>query len=164
MIELKIVHTKDFMNKLLNTTCFDAFLLEEAMIQTYNIFSIDGHVQKSFYGPEESDQHPYPLSIWSDMRNVCLSLIRGKHTPVSFKFVLHCKEETVAALLEQDSSVLSPDQIAAYVLSIRFSEGSVSLTTGTAIRTFILDKSYEQIWDRYIRSFLSQNEIAFEEL
>ena len=164
MIELKILHTKEFMNKFLNSTCFDSFLLEEAMIQTYNIFSIDGHIQKTFYAPEESDQHPYPLSCWCDMRNVCLSMIRGKQTPVSFKFVLHCKKETVAALLEVDAPALSPDQITAYVLTIRFSEGNITLTTGTAIQTFILDKSYEQIWDKYIRSFLSQNEIAFEEL
>jgi hypothetical protein len=164
MTELKITHTKDFMNTLLNGSCFDHFLLEEAVIQTYNTFSIDGHICPEFYGADDDSLHPFELSVWNQMKPVCLNLIRGKHTPVSFRFVLHCDSETVRRLLQESDTGIDPEQIAAFVLNIRFQNGIVTLTTGTAIRTFILDKSYEQIWDRYLHSFLSENGIAFEDL
>ena len=37
-------------------------------------------------------------------------------------------------------------------------------TTGSAIKTFSLDKSYEQIWDDAFKRFLTAHEIEFEEL
>lgn len=42
MIALQIKEIKSFMGKLLGTECFDSFLLEEAVITTYNTFRIDG--------------------------------------------------------------------------------------------------------------------------
>ncbi|MCH4193074.1 MAG: DUF5721 family protein [Butyrivibrio sp.] len=164
MTELKITHTKDFMNKLLNGSCFDDFLLEEATIQTYNTFSIDGHICPEFYEGDDATRSPYALSLWRQMKPVCLNLIRGKHTPISFRFVLHCNPEIPGRLLQDANVNIDLQQIAAFVLNVRFQNGSITLTTGTSIRTFIPDKSYEQVWDHYLHSFLSENEIAFEDL
>ena len=38
MIALQIKEIKSFMGKLLGTECFDSFLLEEAVITTYNTY------------------------------------------------------------------------------------------------------------------------------
>ena len=37
------------MGRLLGTEAFDAFLLAEASITTYNTFIIDGHMEKAFF-------------------------------------------------------------------------------------------------------------------
>lgn len=48
MIALQIKEIKSFMGKLLGTECFDSFLLEEAVITTYNTFRIDGRINREF--------------------------------------------------------------------------------------------------------------------
>ena len=82
---------KDFMNKLLLSDTFDYFLLEEGTIITANGFQIDGRVRKEFYTKEEQEDEnlcPYEFSLWKDIRPLCFQLIKGKRTPLSFKFVL----------------------------------------------------------------------------
>ena len=49
MIALQIKEVKSFMGKLLGTECFDSFLLEEAVITTYNTFHIDGRINREFF-------------------------------------------------------------------------------------------------------------------
>ena len=61
MIALQIKEIKSFMGKLLGTECFDSFLLEEAVITTYNTFRIDGRINREFYSDEEwenKETHP----------------------------------------------------------------------------------------------------------
>ena len=41
------------MNALLLSEQFDSFLVEEAIITTYNTFHIDGHLVRDFYTNEE---------------------------------------------------------------------------------------------------------------
>ena len=85
---------KNFMGKLLGTDAFDSFLLAEAVITTYNTFTIDGHMEKEFFtGDINNDDAlpPYEFSKWEDMRALCFDLIKGKRTPLNFKFVLHLK-------------------------------------------------------------------------
>ncbi len=165
MISLRITQTKDFMQKLLSSDAFDLFLLEEAFISTYNTFSIDGHLQKDFYGKEESDipALQYGFSLWKDMKSICYQLIKGKYTPLNFKFVLHLMPEYVKGILEKGNSPLLPEQIKAYVLNIRYDGTAVTIITGTCYETFCLDKEPEQLWDQAVRTFLSRKEIAYEE-
>ena len=42
MIALQVKEVKSFMGKLLGSSCFDSFLLEEATISTYNTFQLMG--------------------------------------------------------------------------------------------------------------------------
>ena len=49
-------------------------------------------------------------------------------------------------------------------LNIRYDKGRVTCVTGTAFTTFIMDKSVDALWDQYIRSFLAEAGLDFEEL
>ena len=83
MISRKITELKHFMTRLLASDCFDSFLLEQAIITTYNTFTIDGHLERNFYTSEEWEDPslcPYDLSCWADIRPICFSLIKGKKT------------------------------------------------------------------------------------
>lgn len=49
MQAFQILDVKGFMGKLLLSSTFDAFLLSEATITTFNVFSIDGHFHPDFF-------------------------------------------------------------------------------------------------------------------
>ena len=102
MLALKVASTKTFMNHLLVADTFDNFLMAEAMISTANTYQIDGHINKEFFSGNELSAPPsYEFSEWKDMKPLCFNLIKGKRTPLFFKFVLHLKPEAVGKLLAQ---------------------------------------------------------------
>lgn len=167
MIAWKITNVKQFMGKLLASDTFDLFLLEEASITTYNTFSIDGHQNKDFYTAEEWEDkeiRPYDFSLWKTIRPICFDLIKGTHTPTSFRFVLHLLPEHVASILQKGNTAVTADQIRAFVLNIKYDGSVLTLVTGTAFHSFVMDKTPDQLWDVAIRQFLSKKEISYEEL
>lgn len=167
MLALQISSMKTFMQHLLNNDTFDIFLLEEASITTANTYTIDGHMNRDFFSAEELEAGevcPYAFAPWSDMRGLCFNLIKGKHTPLSFKFVLHLKPSQTEQLLKQENCSISADQIKALVLTIRYDGGKAVLTTGSAYHTFLMTKEPELIWDKALTRYLDRKEIAFEVL
>ena len=167
MLALQIKDVKHFMGKLLGTELFDSFLLEEATIVSYNTFHIDGRLNRDFFSCEEWDEpsvRPYEFSEWKNIRPVLFDLIKGKKTPVSFKFTLHLMPQFVAGVLKPSETAVTEDQVKALVLTCRFEEGTLTLITGTSFHTFLLDRSVEPLWDKMIKAFLNKKEIAYEEL
>lgn len=167
MIALKITNVKQFMGKLLAGEDFDSFLLEEAVIRTYNTFTIDGHQNKDFYTAadwEDRQIRPYDLSAWKTVRPICFQLIKGRQTPAAFQFVLHLMPEYTASILPKDKTAVTPQQISAFVLNIRYDGTTLTAVTGTALTTFLPDKTPDQLWDQAIRQFLSKRDISYEEL
>lgn len=167
MKAFKILETKNFMSRFLMSDCFDDYLLAEASITTYNTFVIDGHIVSDFYKNNESDadalQIPYAFSTWKDMRGICFELIKGKRTPVSFRFTLHFKPELAEHLLSQSEAALSSKNLAAFVLNIKYQDGVVFLVTATSYQSFIADKTLDILWDSYLHAFLVAKEISFDE-
>ena len=160
MIALRIKQQKNFMAKLLTTDLFDTFVVEEATIDTFNTFSIDGRIHKEFYKdsdePEASSDSEF--SGWSKIRPIALSLIKGRQTPLGFKFILHLGNDKKTELLKDADMDISPDQLSLGI-NIRYSQGEVIITTGVSYAIFTLDKSAEKAWDEYIPSFLESNDI-----
>ncbi|WP_026518746.1 DUF5721 family protein [Butyrivibrio sp. FCS006] len=160
MIALKIKQQKNFMAKLLTTELFDSFLVEEVTIDTFNTFTIDGRIHKEFYKDSEEAEVALnnEFSNWAKIRPIALSLIKGKQTPLGFKFILHLSDSDKLALLQNADMDISPDQISLGI-NLRFSQGEVIITTGVSYNIFTLDKSAEKAWDEYIPSFLESNGI-----
>ena len=156
MIALQVKEVKSFMGKLLGSSCFDSFLLEEATISTYNTFHIDGHMNRDFFSSEEWDDpelRPDDFSAWKNVRPLCFDLIKGRKTPSGFKFILHLMPRFIPA-----------DQVKALVLTCKYDGSGLTLVTGTAFHTFIMDKSVDVLWDRTVRTFLTKKGIGFDEL
>lgn len=166
MIALQITSMKTLMNQLLAGDTFDIFLLEEAVISTANTYTIDGHINKDFYPADERGQDclPYEFQCWSEIKGLCFNLIKGKNTPLYFKFVLHLKPENITALLEKENCSVDASQLRALVLNIKYDGSKAVLTTGTAYHTFIMTKEPDAIWDKAISKYLSDKGIEFEEL
>lgn len=166
MIALKITNVKQFMAKLLAGEDFDIFLLEEASISTYNTFMIDGHQNRDFYSTEEwedAELRPYDLSTWKKLRPICFDLIKGKRTPAAFRFVLHLMPEHAAGILQKGGTAVTPQQVRAFVLNIKYDGTTLMLVTGTSFHTFLMDKTPDDLWDNAVKQFLVKHEISYEE-
>lgn len=163
MIAIKIQRQKDFMGKLLASEVFDAFLVNEATIETFNTFHIDGKIHKDFYKSDaQSDDIPVnEFSSWKELRPICLNLIKGKRTPLGFKFIFYLDDSSRKELIAANGSDILPEQVN-LGLNIKYSGGEMVLTTGTAFNIFTLDKEIEKAWDSYIPSFLDKNNIEYE--
>lgn len=167
MIALEITNKKQFMNKLLNSEAFDTFYVEEAAITTYNEFIIHGRIQKDFYTKEELEETPAltnEFSLWKELRPLCFSLIRGNHTPVRFKLVLHVGDHFLERLLADLLITLDPANVKSLHLIIKYEAGKLTCITGTAFHTFVLDKSLDNIWDNALKKSLSSMNIDFEQV
>lgn len=167
MLALQITSMKSFMQHLLISTTFDSFLLEEATISTENTYTIDGRRNLDFFSKEEqesADFCPYEFTPWSNIKGLCFHLIKGKHTPLFFKFVLYLKSEQIEQLLKKENCSVPPEQVKALVLTIKYDGEKAVLTTGTSYHTFLMTKEPELIWDKAITQYLSQKEIAFDSI
>lgn len=167
MIALKITNIKQFMGKLLGSEDFDSFLLEEAVISTYNTFYIDGHQNRDFYTAEEwenEEVRPYDFSTWKTIRPICFDLIKGTHTPTAFRFVLHLMPKYAGSILRDGETAVTPQQVKAFVLNIKYDGADLTLVSGTAFHTFLPDKTPDILWDKAVRQFLAKKEIAYEEM
>ena len=150
------------MSLLLNQSFFDSYLLESAVITTFNSFSIDGRIHKDFYPKEEKDSITDSFSRFSVIRPICLSLIRGKNTPLAFNLILHFPTESHKLFLNELTDSFNVSDIRAFVLSLKYDGSFVYCTTGTSLNTFTLDKSLDQRWDSYIPELLQSASISFE--
>ena len=99
MTALQIADIKSFMKKFLLTDSFDRFLLLEGAVTTFNTFRVDGTLQKSYYTQEEQELlAERSLSLWGEVRPFCLELIKGKRTPLSFRFTFQLSASNTAKL------------------------------------------------------------------
>lgn len=158
MTTFEITSLKPLMNQLLAGDAFDGFLLEEATIRTALTYTVDGHINTAFFPIEEreTDCLPYEFQPWSDIKGLFFDLIKGKRTPLSFKFVLHYKPELTASLLSQESCGVDSSLIRALVLAIKYDGSKATITTGTSYTTFIMNKEPDIVWDRQVSKFLAE--------
>lgn len=165
MVALQIQDIKIFMNKLLLSQTFDNFLLVEGSITTYNTFRIEGRVHKDFFSAEEIEEKNLEnreFSLWKEVKAFCLELIKGKKTPLGFKFTFQLSKENTAKLLTSSGiTSIQPENIAGLLLNIRYDNGVLNIITATNLNLFTLDKSLEHAWDDMIKRFLKQQEISF---
>ena len=163
MIALQISSMKQFMNHLLVADTFDRFDLEEAVISTACTFHIDGHINQEFFeGQSETLDAKLPeFRPWSEVKGLAFDLIKGKRTPLFFRFTLHLNGTETAALLEQEHSDVAPAQVKALVLNIRYDGATAVLTTATAYHTFLMSKEPDAIWDKYLQAYLDAKDIEY---
>ena len=165
MIALQIQDIKNFMSRLLLSQTFDSFLLVEGTIITYNTFRIDGRVHKNFFTEEELEENNLnnrEFSLWKEIKPFCLELIKGKKTPLGFRFTFQLSKENTGKLLSSSGiTSISPENVSGLLLNIRYDSGTLNIITATNLNLFTLDKSLEHAWDDMVKRFLKQQEISF---
>ena len=151
MKSINITDVKNFMSKLLIKEDFDNFLLEEASITTFNTFTIDGHIHKNYYTSEEYEAlRNTELSYWSTIKPICFELIKGKRTPSRFKIILKADENLVVKISEDSSNILG------LYLNIKYEDGILNCITATSMKSFTLDRTIDDTWDKYIDTYINK--------
>ena len=162
MIALALTDVKECMGKLLLSETFDPFYFIEGEIVTFSTFTIDGYLKKDFFDEESAPEREYAL--WKDMREFCFSIIKGKRTPLSFKFVLGLSDTNIEKLLLQQELDFKPQDVRGLYINLKYDGQNLQCVTGTAMNLFTMDKSLEQAWDKMIQKFFTQKEIKYEVL
>ncbi len=161
MISLTLPDIKDFTSHLLLKDSFDSFCFIEGEIVTFNTFRIDGFIQKDFF---DTDTELPEYSYWKNVRDYCFQIIRGKRTPLSFRFVFSLSPKNIGRLIRQNVPSIRPDDVQGLYLNLHFDGTHLTCVTGTSFKTFILDKSLEHIWDEMVKKFFHQKGIIFEQM
>ena len=165
MIALQITDLKDFMNRLLKSDLFDPFWVVEVSITTYNTFLIDGSLHRDFLDSsalEILDKTKRTHSLWREVKPFCLSIIRGKHTPLHFKIVFMLSKKNTEKLLLGNRVPLSIDDIFGLFVNFQYDGTHLTCTTGTSVKTFTLDKTLDHVWDELVQKFFRQQQIPYE--
>ena len=123
MIALHMLEVRDCMSKLLLSDIFDAFLFIEGDITTFNTFHLDGYLKKDFFDTRRSPSPaslPREYSLWKEVRTLCYTIIKGKKTPLGFKFVFCLSGENTSRLLVQEGLSFSPEDVRGLYLNLSF--------------------------------------------
>ena len=145
MIACNICDIKLFTKKLFIGETFDRFLLKEAEIVTFNTFSIDGRVHKSFYSEEErAEGQIEEYSTWKTLRPFSFSLIKGKKLPERFSIILKLPKAATEQFLTARKSQWLPEQVGGLFLNIHYENQHLSCVTGLSLNQFTLDKTLER--------------------
>mgnify|MGYP001213362237 FL=1 len=164
MISLKIEDVKSFMAMLLTNTLFDKFILKEMEIQTFKNFYVSSQFHESFFSQEELEEREEKSdALWSEIRGIAFSIIRGNKTPLSMKIVLALPRKHVISLVNSLRGKLNIEDVGGLYINIRFEKNDLNIITGTAIKTFTLDKTLEQEWDIWVKKFLKARNIQYVE-
>ena len=158
MISLKFNSTKNFMKHLLLSDTFNHFQFVEGEIVTFNTFSIDGYIQKAFFDSEENIPE---YASWEQLRDFCYSVIKGRRTPLSFKFIFRLSPGNTKKLLLQQNLDFQPEDVQGLYLNIRFDSAGLQCTTETSLKSFSMDKSLEKTWDSMVQKFFDQKNIEY---
>ena len=164
MVALKIEELKDFTRKLFVEEVFDWWMMREAVITTFNMFTIDGRIRKGYFMEQELEEKGIAeLSPWKLVRPVCFSLIKGKRLPESFRITLQLPGARVEQFLQSVQPDFKAEQVSGLYLNIRYEEQKLYCVTGTSLNVFTLDKKIEQEWDETVKRFLREREIVYTE-
>lgn len=150
---------KNCMSHLLLKSTFDEFALIEGEITTFNKFTIDGYIQKDFF--EEDPENAF--ACWKDLREFCFSIIKGKRTPLNFKFVLSLAQKDFENfLVSHEIEGFRPENIQGLYLNFKYDGTNLQCVTGTSMNVFTMDKSLEKAWDEYVKEFFSAQNIEWD--
>ncbi|MGF6989281.1 hypothetical protein M2145_000675 [Lachnospiraceae bacterium PF1-21] len=148
-----IIDTKISMNQILLGTTFDAFFLVTGEIRTGFTHTLDGRLNVAYF--DEAPGHQF--ARWEEAKPYVLSLIKGKRTPLAMHLIFALNEEMI-------SSVSTNPELEGLYLNLHFKENVLTLTTGTAYKTFSLDKSTDILFAEYVEAFLLEKGIPYEKL
>ena len=144
MLHIKIEQpqTKSVMNKILKEDSFDGFDIRSAVICSFARFEITGVADRDTEGEETAKKQ---FCKWGELKPYVFNIIRGGQKPKLFKLVFSLDTERTEADFPG---------AAALFLNVSFERDEINITTGTAQKTFSLDKTVENTWDVYAGSFI----------
>jgi len=180
VIALYINETRPFMAALLTKDTFDRFLLREASITTFCTYTLDGSWQKAYFADRKtdadvsgetsdplsgaSDTAEPPYAPWELLRPHVFDLIKGKRTPLAMRFVLQSPADLTSSLLEEAALGSLTGTVYGLYLNLKFDEGRILITTGSAQKAFPPNLLIDHAWDEAVCRFLTAHGLNYEKV
>ncbi len=162
MIALKIEDKKRFTSELFVGDLFDRFFLREAVIVTFNTFTVDGKIRRGYFAEEELEQGRIgEYSLWSAVKPFCFMLLKGKKLPESFRIVLQYPTPALERFLSEGGVAVRAEQVKGLYLNVRYDGEQIRCVTGTAVDYFTMDKELERVWDAAVGKYLKARQIPY---
>lgn len=145
---------KSFLNELFTNEKYDSFYLFEAKADVSVSYYINGKINKDFYDGEEYEALSDKEYIsWHDIKESVLEYIRSDRLPIKLKLILMFNNENIQRLIEMNNLPIHPDNVRALFLNVNYFDDKLSVTTGTSLNVFTLDKSLEELWDKTVEKY-----------
>lgn len=165
MQSIHILDIKPFMQLLFQTEQLNEYEFVSADIRTDMTYSLDGHINRSFFSEEELIQHSLTQRsylTWSIAREKVFTLIKGKRTPSLLKIVLRASVPETDSLISSTNSSLNSNDIDGIFLNIIFQENKLNVICGISYKIFTMDKELESEFSAKIITLLKSNSITCE--
>lgn len=154
MKQFEIEETGKFMSELLTGERYDSFYLFEARIKADIDYSINGKINKDFYDSDEKDiMEAEEYISWKKIKPVVYGFVKGDKLPLSLKLILMFNRENITRLVEMNNLPISENDIGALFFNVLYEKGSLTVTTGTSVKTFSLDKTLDHVWDSTVEKY-----------
>jgi hypothetical protein len=125
---------------------------------------VSGQFHEKFFSKEELEERGGEQAVlWGEIKGIAFAIIRGNKSPVSMKIVFQLPQAQANKLVEDLGGKLRLEDLGGLFINIRFEKNELHIITGTAIKTFTLDKTLEQEWDMWVKNFLKSQELTYEE-
>lgn len=131
---------------------YDSFYLYEARVKTKLDYYINGKLNKAYFDSEQAEELPEYIE-WKDIKQTVYDYIWGKRLPIAFKIILMFNRENINRLLEMNHLPVSSEDVGALFLNVVYEHETLSVTTGTSLKIFTLDKTLEQVWDDTVKKY-----------
>ncbi|MBE5946431.1 MAG: hypothetical protein E7259_05745 [Lachnospiraceae bacterium] len=150
MKSYQVEDIKTFMNELLVNEKYDSFYMFETRLKVSMDYYINGKLNKDFFDSHEETQE---YVSWRDIKHTIFELIKGKRLPISFKLILMFNRENIERLVEMNNLPVNPQDVGALFLNMYYENGELTVTTGTSLKVFTLDKTLEHLWDETVEKY-----------
>ena len=150
----EIKEIKEYLNGLFTEERYESFYLFSVKLDASVSYEIDGKINKEFYSEEELGQLENREYIcWKDIKKSVLGFMSNGKLPVRMKLILMFNKDNVNRLIEMNNIPIHPDNVRALFMNILYSDNRLSITTGTSLNVFTMDKSLEELWDKTVEKY-----------
>ena len=98
---------------------------------------------------------------YENLRSHIYDVIKGKKTPVGFQIILSLPKRIIRQIIESEELNFYADSVS-LVIIFRYVSSELTITTGISFREFIMDKSLESAFDKWVYTFLNATGINVE--
>ena len=140
----EITDIKAYLNELFAGERFESFYLYELRCRS----DVDYYVSGKKSSPEEAE-----YAEWGALRKKLLAVIGTEELPKTMKLVLMFNRDNITRLIEMNNIPLSPESVGGLFININLDQNGMSVTAGTSIKEFTMDKTLEHTWDSTVEKY-----------
>ena len=142
----------EYLKELFEKEKYDSFYLYEARVKTKLDYYVNGRLNREYFDTEEQADLPEYVE-WKDIKQIVYSYIKGKRLPIGFKIILMFNRENISRLLEMNNLPVKTEDVSALFMNVVYEHEALSVTTGTSLKIFTMDKTLEHVWDDTIKKY-----------